>query len=228
MERFFARVGWTRIRESVRGFRSSDRVVVWLDRLIILLVVAFFLVGGYRFWRARPKVVPPLPAAFPLPTVLPQSQVQPRAVAGSPRRLSPMQRSAAESAMRQGATAYQDRNLAGALAFFQQAKALLPHDPRPALHVARVERKMAAEKVWREIQTNVRQGNLNLAWSGFASATRHDLSFFLDYTPAFAGLLAERSENASAVSLLRTYCQLRPQANSETKRLAILRKGFAK
>lgn len=228
VERFFACVGLAHIRELVRGLRSSDRVVAWLDRLIIVLVALLLVAGAYRLWWVRPKMLPPLPAAFPLPTILSQPQVQPRTAAGPARPVPPMQRAAAETAMRHGATAYQAGNLVGALAFFQQAKALLPRDPRPALHVAKVERKMVAEKLWREIQTNVQRGDLNLACSGFASATRHDLSFFLDYTPTMVGLLEGKAEIASAVSLLRTYCHFRPQANSENKKLAELGKSFAK
>ncbi len=133
-----------------------------------------------------------------------------------------------ESLLRTGALAFSRGDYSAASQAFTQAQALLPGHPAPLSGLAQIDRKLRGARIWTEIAREAAEGNLPLAWGKFSDAARHNLTFFLDYAPPFSSILEERGEVASAVAVLMTYCQLRPQALPENQRLMDLGKRFAK
>jgi len=206
---------------------SSDRLGVWLDRAILVLVVAILVRGAFLVLGRRPKVLLPLPVAFPVPAA---SRVVPRPVVmfRPPRKVPPMQRKAAEGYMREGSRFFNAGSFTAARKAFLTAQALLPTESAPARAVVRVESKLEDENVWAGINEKAARGDLSRAWTDFASASADDLPFFLDYTPPFVRILDEKGEIASEVSLLRTYCKLRPQSFPELRKLESRSFLFAK
>lgn len=82
-------------------------------------------------------------------------------------------------------------------------------------------------ETWEKISKGLNSGKIIDSWSKFCAKSREDTSFFLTYGPEFAKFLEKKGKTDLSISILRTYCQLRPAASSEQRTLDELIKHFA-
>jgi len=187
----------------------ADELTRRLDVAIWVLVGVLLLQLVLRF-QNRPNRPSPGPIPDPFPVSAAWWVFPPPRAVGTSDRVSEQTQTMAEALMVRGSQELDRRNLGLALAHFRRAQMMVPGEVRYARQIQRAEHELELLTAWNKVQADLSAGQTDSAWARFSDLSTKDRGFFLARALELADRLQAAGQTASAVSILRAYCQAAP------------------